>query len=89
MINLYSEFPQGANGDPGDRAIVVGWNNGALLGSTYTGHSLERDFKFNIKLKLTTYSLCTVTGVIKINEISSFNDCFILLFYLNRDHVKY
>lgn len=43
VTDLHSEFPQGADGDTGDWAIVVGRNDGALLGSTNTGHSLERE----------------------------------------------
>lgn len=42
MTNLNSELPLGANRDAWDGAIVIGGNNGALLGSTNTGHSLKR-----------------------------------------------
>lgn len=42
MTNLNSELPLGANRDAWDGAIVIGGNDGALLGSTNTGHSLKR-----------------------------------------------
>lgn len=39
--DLHSELPQRADRDTRDRTIVVGRDDGALLGSTNTGHSLE------------------------------------------------
>lgn len=42
MTNLNSELPLGANRDAWDGAIVIRGNDGALLGSTNTGHSLKR-----------------------------------------------
>lgn len=42
MTNLNSELPLGANRDTWDGAIVIGGNDGALLSSTNTGHSLKR-----------------------------------------------
>jgi len=42
-FNLHSELPKRADRDAGDGAIVVGWDNGALLGSTHACHSLEDD----------------------------------------------
>lgn len=43
QTHLYSELPQRSNRDPRDRAVMVRRDNGALLGSTNTGHSLERE----------------------------------------------
>lgn len=41
MTNLNPELPLGANRNAWDGAVVIGGNNGALLGSTNTGHSLK------------------------------------------------
>lgn len=38
--DLHSKLPQGPDGNAGDWAVVVGRDDGALLGSTDTGHSL-------------------------------------------------
>lgn len=46
MANLNSKLPLGANRDSWDGSIVIGGNNGALLGSTDTGHPLERETLF-------------------------------------------
>lgn len=43
---LDSEPPHGAHGDPWDGSVVVGWNDGALLGAPHARHALsspERD----------------------------------------------
>lgn len=41
MTNLNPELPLGANRNAWDGAVVIGGNNGALLGSTNTCHSLK------------------------------------------------
>lgn len=41
MTDLHSELPQGADGDTGDRSMMVRRDDRALLGATNTGHSLE------------------------------------------------
>lgn len=40
--NLNPELPLGANRDAWDGAIMIGGNDGALLGSANTGHPLKR-----------------------------------------------
>lgn len=37
---LDSEPPHGAHGDPWDGSVVVGWNDGALLGAPHARHAL-------------------------------------------------